>query len=80
MDLRTDPLRLDLLARAAVEAAQDTLLNFEKSRIRSSDDVVLVRKSIEAVCAPHLNGIDVVVNFDHCRRNDEVADFRVWTH
>lgn len=43
MNLRADPLRLDLLARAAVEAAQDTLLNFEKSRIRSSDNVVLVR-------------------------------------
>ncbi|MEO9781523.1 MAG: hypothetical protein ABJH07_01605 [Sedimentitalea sp.] len=73
MDLRTDPLRLNFLARVTLDAAQDTFLNFEKSRIRSSDDVVLVRKSVEAVCAPHLNNVDVVMNFDDLRRNDEVA-------
>lgn len=73
MDLRTDPLRLDLLARVTADAVQDTLLNFEKSRIRSSDDVVLVRKFVEAVCAPHLNRGNVVVNFDDCRTKDEVV-------
>lgn len=74
MDLRTDLLHLDLPARVALDAAQDTLfLNFEKMRIRSPADVELVRKSVEAVCAPHPNKVDVVVNYDDCRIDDEVV-------
>lgn len=74
MGLRTDLLYLDLPMRVALDASRDTLfLNFEKMRIRSLVDVMMVKGAVEAVCAPHPNKVDVVVNYDDCRIDDDVV-------
>lgn len=74
MDLRTDLLHLDLPTRVALDANQNTLfLNFEKMRIRSVTDIELVKEAVERVCSPHPNKVDVVVNYDDCRIDDDIV-------
>ncbi|MEP0961823.1 MAG: CoA-transferase [Roseobacter sp.] len=74
MEIRTDLLHLDLPKRVALDAEQNTLfLNFEKMRIRTFADVSLVRQAVETVCAPHLRKVDVVVNYDDCRIDDDIV-------
>ena len=79
MGLRIDLLHLDLRMRVALDVSKDTLfLNFEKMRIRSMEDVELVKRAVEAVCASHPSKGDVIVNHDDCRIGDDVvADWAV---
>ncbi|MEV8466961.1 acyl CoA:acetate/3-ketoacid CoA transferase [Fluviibacterium sp. DFM31] len=75
MDLRVDLLHLDLPMRVALDAETDRLfLNFEKMRIRSADDVAMVRAAVERVCAPHPRKVDVIVNYDDCRIDDDLVN------
>jgi propionate CoA-transferase len=74
MDLKTDLLHLDLPMRIALDARRNTLfLNFEKMRIRSLDDVTMVKAAVQEICAPHPNKVDVVVNYDDCRIDDDIV-------
>ncbi|MBT8458628.1 MAG: acyl CoA:acetate/3-ketoacid CoA transferase, partial [Boseongicola sp.] len=73
MDLKVDLLHLDLPVRVALDANLGRLfLNFEKMRIRNDSDVAMVQRAVEAVCAPHGRKVDVVVNYDDCRIDDDV--------
>lgn len=75
MDIRTDLLHLYLPMRVALDAEQDRLfLNFEKMRIRGTEDVDLVRKAVENVCQPHPRKVDVIVNYDDCRIDDALVN------
>ena len=68
MELRVDLLHLDLPDRIALDANSDRLfLNFEKMRVRSSDDVQLVGDLVAKTCAPLGRRVDVVVNYDGFR-------------
>jgi propionate CoA-transferase len=74
MDLRTDLLHLDLAERVAIDRDSGRLyLNFEKMRIRSADEVARIRAAVERVCEPLGKPVDVIVNYDGFRLDDEVA-------
>lgn len=74
MELVVDLLHLDLPMRVALDSKTGTLfLNFEKMRIRNGTDVELVKQAVENVCGPLDQKVDVVVNYDDCRIDDDVV-------
>ena len=73
MDLRTDLLHLDLPDRIALDPNSGRLfLNFEKMRVRSRDDVRLVGDLVAKVCAPLGRSVDVLVNYDGFRIDENI--------
>lgn len=75
MGLKVDLLRLDLDDRIALDADGRRLFNnFEKMRVRSLEDVEAIRARVEAVCAPLGHRVDVIVNYDGFRIDEEVED------
>jgi propionate CoA-transferase len=75
MNLRTDLLHLDLSDRIAMDPDSGQLfLNFEKLRIRSRDDIALVRAQVTAVCAKQPGKVDVIVNYDGFRIDDGLEE------
>ena len=74
MDLRAELLHLDLPDRIALEPETGRLfINFEKMRVRSLDDVAHIRAQVEKVCTPMDRPVDVIVNYDGFRLDDDVA-------
>lgn len=74
MDLRTDLLKLDLPQRVALDGAANRLfLNFENMRVRSREEVARIRAEVERVCAPLERPVDVIVNYDGFRLDEDVA-------
>ncbi len=74
MDLRTDLLHLDLPDRIAVSPETARLfLNFEKMRVRSRDEVELVGQRVADVCAPLSDRVDVIVNYDAFRIDEDLT-------
>jgi propionate CoA-transferase len=74
MDLRRQLLHLDLPDRIALDTAKGRLfINFEKMRVRSLEDVADIRAQVEKVCGPLDGKVDVVVNYDGFRLEDDVA-------
>lgn len=68
MGLRTDLLHLDLPERVAIEAKLGQLfLNFEKMRIRTQEEIDLVRDRVAQVCDTYASPVDVIVNYDGFR-------------
>lgn len=68
MGLRTDLLHLDLPDRVAIESKLGQLfLNFEKMRIRTQDEIDLVRTAVARTCEAHGKRVDVIVNYDGFR-------------
>lgn len=65
MDLRADLLHLNLQDRIALQEKQNRLfLNFEKLRVRTKEDVSLVRDTVARICEAHGHPVDVIVNYD----------------
>ena len=74
MGLKRDLLHLDLDDRIQRNDAENRLyINFEKLRIRSREDVERIRRRVEALCAGQTRPVDVIVNYDHTRVDEEVA-------
>jgi propionate CoA-transferase len=74
MDLRKELLHLDLPDRIALDPKKGRLfINFEKMRVRSPEDLAQIRDQVEAVCAPLDRRVDVIVNYDGFRLDDDVA-------
>ncbi len=74
MGLRVDLLHLDLEDRIALDAATNRLfINFEKLRIRTRDDVDQIGTRVEALLTPHDQAVDVIVNYDGTRIEEDVA-------
>ncbi len=74
MDLRKELLHLDLPDRIALDAEGTRLfINFEKMRVRSTADVARIREEVEKTCAPLGHRVDVIVNYDGFRLEDDVA-------
>jgi len=68
MDLRTDLLHLDLKDRIAIDrTARRLFLNFEKMRLRTSDEVERVGALVAETCASLGARVDVIVNYDGFR-------------
>lgn len=75
MGLKSDLLHLDLPDRVALDSETGRLfLNFEKMRIRSTEDVARVRDEVARVCEPLGKPVDVIVNYDHCRIDEDILD------
>lgn len=65
MNLRADLLHLNLSDRIALQEKKSRLfLNFEKMRVRTTEDVSLVRDSVVRVCEAHGHPVDVIANYD----------------
>ena len=74
MDLRRDLLHLDLADRIQRDDAENRLyVNFEKLRIRSREDVARIRERVAALCEGQSRPVDVIVNYDGARVDEEVA-------
>jgi propionate CoA-transferase len=75
MGLRIDLLHLDLEDRIALDAATNRLfINFEKLRIRTADDLEQIAARVEALLEPHDRAVDVIVNYDGTRIDEDIAD------
>ncbi len=73
MGLRTDLLHLDLEERIALDGEGGVLfINFEKLRVRSAEDIERIAARVEQVCAPLGRRVDVIVNYDGSRIDEEV--------
>ncbi len=74
MGLRVDLLHLDLPERIALNQERNHLfMNFEKMRVRSREDVDLVGKAVERICAPHGQKVEVLVNYDDFRIDEDLV-------
>ena len=74
MHLRVDLLHLDLAERIAIDRETGRLfLNFEKMRVRTAAEIAQIREAVERVCAPLPQAVDVIVNYDGFRLEEEVA-------
>lgn len=73
MGLGSDLLQLDLGDRIAVDPTTGRLfLNFEKMRIRSRTEIDRVGKLVADVCARQQGRLDVVVNYDGFRIDEDL--------
>jgi propionate CoA-transferase len=73
MDLKRELLHLDLPDRVALDSAHNRLfINFEKMRVRSADEVALIHRQVAQVCGPLGHKVDVIVNYDGFRLDEEV--------
>jgi propionate CoA-transferase len=74
MALQTDLLHLDLADRIALDAGRRRLfVNFEKMRVRSQNDVEMIRQQVETVCQPLGGRVDVIVNYDGARIDEDIS-------
>ncbi|MGI9476564.1 MAG: acyl CoA:acetate/3-ketoacid CoA transferase [Hyphomicrobiaceae bacterium] len=75
LELRTDLLHLDLADRIALDLEKRRLfVNFEKMRVRSQADIDMIRKQVEEICAPLSYRVDVIVNYDGARVDEDVSE------
>lgn len=75
MGLRIDLLHLDLADRIALdESTHQLFINFEKLRVRGQIDVEKIREHVESVCTPLKERVDVIVNYDGARIDEDIAD------
>ena len=75
MGLKTDLLHLDLEDRIAFDPGTHRLfINFEKLRIRTQTDVDRIRDRVHQICAPLDRPVDVIVNYDGARIEDDIAE------
>ncbi len=74
MGLKVDLLHLDMDDRIALDAATNRLfINFEKLRIRNTDDLAGITARVEALLSPHPSAVDVIVNYDGTRIDEDIA-------
>jgi propionate CoA-transferase len=72
--LRTELLRLDIPERIALDPETGRLfINFEKMRVRTAEDVAHIRARVEEICAPLGRRVDVIVNYDSFRLDEDVS-------
>jgi propionate CoA-transferase len=73
MGLSKDLLKLDLPDRIGVDPAAGRLfLNFEKLRIRNREEIDRVGRLVADVCARQSGRLDVIVNYDGFRLDDDL--------
>ncbi|MDU8942843.1 acyl CoA:acetate/3-ketoacid CoA transferase [Ovoidimarina sediminis] len=73
MGLAAELLHLDLADRIALDRDSGTLfINFEKFRVRGMADIEAIRERVEEICAPLKARVDVIVNYDGTRIDEEV--------
>ncbi|MCA0869318.1 acyl CoA:acetate/3-ketoacid CoA transferase [Seohaeicola saemankumensis] len=75
MGLKTDLLHLDLEDRIAFDPGTHRLfINFEKLRIRDQTDLHRIKARVEEICTPLDRPVDVIVNYDGARIDDDVQE------
>jgi propionate CoA-transferase len=74
MGLRDELLHLGLDDRIQRDDAENRLyINFEKLRIRNAEDVARIRARVETLCAHQTEPVDVIVNYDGTRIDEDIA-------
>lgn len=75
MDLKRDLLHMNLDQRITLNLNPARLfINFEKMRLRSMDDLALVRARVVELCQPLGHRVDVFVTYDGFRLDDDITD------
>ena len=75
MQLEHDLLGLSMAERISFDAGRDTLfINYEGFQVRTTDDVELVRREVEARCRAVGHRIAVIVNYDGFTLDPSVSD------
>lgn len=75
MGLVVDLLHLDIDDRIELDGENRRLfINFEKLRVRSAEDLNLIRNRVEQLCAPLDHRVDVIANYDGTRIDPEIED------
>lgn len=74
MELRVGLLHLDLPDRIVLSGQNQLFINFENLRVRNPEDVARIRSRVEEVCGALGNRVDVVVNYDRFRIDEDVED------
>ncbi len=75
MDLKRDLLHMDLADRITLDQNQERLfINFEKMRLRTPEDLALVRARVEELCQPLSHKVEAIVTYDGFRLEDDIAD------
>jgi propionate CoA-transferase len=75
MELRRELLHLDLPERIALDRETGRLfINFEKMRVRTQEDIALIRNRVEEVCGPLDQRVDVIVNYDGFQLDEDIAN------
>jgi propionate CoA-transferase len=75
MGLQVDLLHLDLNDRIALNPETNQLfVNFEKMRVRAGADIALIKARVEAACGSLPDRVDVVVNYDGARIDDDIVE------
>jgi propionate CoA-transferase len=75
MGLRRDLLHQDLADRITLDRDQNRLfINFEKMRVRTADDIAMIRDQVTRTCTGLGRPVDVIVNYDGFWLDDEVAE------
>ncbi|MEO1577644.1 MAG: CoA-transferase [Pseudomonadota bacterium] len=73
MDLKAELLHLDLADRIALNPAGTILfINFENLRVRARADIDAIRARVEEVCGRLGARVDVVVNYDGTRIEEDI--------
>jgi propionate CoA-transferase len=73
MELRRDLLYLDLSNRIQRDDGSNRLfINFEKFRVRSLEDIARIREEVERLCQGQSRRVDVIVNYDGFRIDEDV--------
>ncbi len=77
MELRRDLLHLDLGDRIQRDDKANRLfINFEKFRVRNQEDIDRIRAEVERLCEGQERRVDVIVNYDGFRIDEDVeADY-----
>lgn len=75
MNLHVDLLQLDLPDRVAIDSETGRLfLNFENMRVRTQFDIDRIYDQVKSVCEPLPERVDVTVNYDGFRLDEEVTE------
>ncbi|MCC6001261.1 MAG: acyl CoA:acetate/3-ketoacid CoA transferase [Pararhodobacter sp.] len=75
MNLKRDLLHMDLDARITLDQAEKRLfINLEKMRLRTPEDLAMIRARVEALCLPLGEQVEAIVTYDGFRLDDEIAE------
>ncbi len=75
MDLKRDLMHMDLEERITLDRTEGRIfINFEKMRLRTPDDLMMVRARVEALCQPLDERVEAIVTYDGFRLEDDIAD------
>ncbi|MCC5987561.1 MAG: acyl CoA:acetate/3-ketoacid CoA transferase [Pararhodobacter sp.] len=75
MNLRRDLLHMDLDERITLDRETRRLfISFEKMRLRTPEDLALIRARVEELCEPLGEKVEAIVTYDGFRLEEDIAE------